>query len=284
MVGVTGIPTGVSLGELEALAVTAAVEAARHVTARRPPDLATAATKTSDTDVVTVMDTAAEQLLRTRLLEARPDDAILGEEGSRSPGSSGITWVVDPIDGTVNYLYGLPGYAVSVAAVVGDLQGAHWHPVAGAVCAPLLGRVWAAHRAGGAWTGDLDGATRTTLSVSRATLLGQALVGTGFSYRPEVRAQQARLLTRVLPAVRDIRRMGSAAVDLCLVAQGGLDAFYEQELNPWDLAAGWLVVTEAGGLVTGWAGGRPGPAGVLAGGPHLHPQLIRLLAAAPRAV
>lgn len=284
MVGVTGIPAGLWLGELEALAVTAAVQVARYVTERRPADLATAATKTSDTDVVTVMDTAAERLLRVRLLEARPDDAILGEEGARRPGSSGITWVVDPIDGTVNYLYGLPGYAVSVAAVLGDPQGEDWLPVAGAVCAPLLGRVWAAHRGGGAWTGDLDGAPRTPLSVSRATLLGQALVGTGFSYRSEVRAQQARLLTRVLPAVRDIRRMGSAAVDLCLVAQGGLDAFYERELNPWDLAAGWLVVTEAGGLVTGLSGGRPSPAGVLAGGPHLHPQLIRLLAAAPPTV
>lgn len=280
MAGVSGIP----LQALEELAVSAAVDTARFVADQRPAHVRTAATKTSDTDVVTVMDTAAEQRLRARLLAARPDDAVLGEEGADQAGTSGLTWVLDPIDGTVNYLYGLPGYAVSVAVVTGDPTGTDWHPVAGAVCAPVLRQVWAAHRGGGAWVGDLDGASRTPLEVSAQTELGHALVGTGFSYRPDVRAEQARLLSRVLPAVRDIRRMGSAAVDLCLVAQGRLDLYYERELNPWDLAAGWLFVTEAGGVVTDASGGRPSREGVVAGGPVLHPGLLHLLGRGPSAL
>ncbi len=269
------------LPELEALALSVAVEAARYVTAQRPSDLTAAATKSSDTDVVTVMDTAAEALLRARLLAARPDDAVLGEEGSAQAGTSGVTWVIDPIDGTVNYLYGLPGYAVSVAAVTGDPTGTDWLPVAGAVCAPVLRRVWAAHRGAGAWTSDVAGGRRTPLAVSTETELGHALVGTGFSYLPAVRAEQAALLRRVLPVVRDIRRMGSAAVDLCLVAEGRLDAYYERELNPWDLAAGWIVVTEAGGLVSDPSGARPSRAGTVAGGVHLHGKLLDLLGAEP---
>ncbi len=280
----------VALAALEQLAVEVATMAGRYVADERPAQVSATATKSSTTDVVTVMDTAAESLIRSALRRARPDDGLLGEEGAEHSGSSGISWVVDPIDGTVNYLYGLPLYAVSVAAVVGDPADASWEPVAGAVCAPGHGVVWSAHRGGGARVRDLTalpgppsaeplGPPRP-VAVSPQADLAQALLGTGFSYVPDVRTEQARVLQHVLPAVRDIRRLGSAATDLCLVADGRLDGYYERCLNPWDLAAGWLVVTEAGGRVTGARGNDPDADLVVAANPSLHPQLLELLAGA----
>jgi myo-inositol-1(or 4)-monophosphatase len=278
---VTGIPAG-ELAALEELAVEVTTRAGRYILEQRPGEVSAAATKTSDTDVVTVMDTAAETLIRRHLRAARPDDAIVGEEGARVPGTTGVSWLVDPIDGTVNYLYALPLYAVSVAAVVGDPAAAGWRPVAGAVCAPGHRTVWSAHRGGGARTRSLDagpaGGPPRPIRVGGETELGHALVGTGFSYLPDVRAEQARVLRDVLPTVRDIRRLGSAATDLCLVADGRLDAYYERCLNPWDLAAGWLVVEEAGGLVTGADGREPGADLTVAANPGLHARLLDLLA------
>jgi myo-inositol-1(or 4)-monophosphatase len=238
-------------------------------------------TKSSVNDIVTVMDQQSEALLRRRLLGARPDDAVLGEEDGASAGTSGITWVIDPIDGTVNYLYGIPAYCVSVAAVIGDsgVPG-QWRPVAGAICNPLTGEVFHARHGGGALvlTADVD----TAIRVNQVDVLQQSLVATGFGYVPEVRARQGEVLAAVLPDIRDIRRAGSAALDLCAVACGTVDAYYESGLNPWDLAAGWIIATEAGALVTGLHEAAPGQAAVVAAGPGIHASLLsRLEALAP---
>ena len=231
---------------LLSLAEAVAREAGALLPSRRlSSEITVAATKSTPTDVVTAMDTAAETLIRTRLLSARPSDAVLGEEGGSTSGSSGVTWVVDPLDGTVNYLYDLPAWSVSIAAEVSGSV------VAGVVVCPPTGEVWTASRGGGAF---LNGAR---LSVGSVSALDQALVGTGFSYSPKRRALQAELLTAVLPQVRDVRRIGSAAMDLCGVGSGRLDAFYESGLNRWDVAAGLLVATEAGATSFGFQGAPP---------------------------
>ena len=251
----------VLLEELEALAIEAAVAAGRLIVGERPDVVAVAATKTSPTDVVTAMDTAAEDFLREVLRRERPHDALLGEERAISAGESGLTWVLDPIDGTVNYLYGIPQFGVSVAVVTGDPTTVY-HARAGA----------------GAWRRGPDGRDER-LTVSTASSLDAALVGTGFGYRADQRRAQAEILARVLPRVRDIRRMGSAALDLCLVASGRLDVFYEMGLNAWDIAAAWLVVTEAGGVLRGADGGPPAPGLTLAGPVGLVEELDRLVRA-----
>lgn len=224
-----------------------------------------AGTKSSPTDVVTAADTAVERQIREAVGAARPTDAIVGEEGADAQGTSGLRWVVDPIDGTVNYLYGRTTYAVSIA-VEDDAGG-----LVAVVHAPTSGETWTARRGSGAW---LDDRPITTTSQTR---LDRALVATGFGYRAERRARQAEIAQAVLPAIRDIRRAGAASVDLCDVACGRLDAFYEQGLQPWDLAAGRLIVTEAGGIVSGLAGREPDEAMVVAAGRGLHPALADLL-------
>ncbi len=260
-----GLP---SYDELLGLAVEAACAAGRLVVDERPARLGVEATKTSPTDVVTVMDRASERLLREILLGARPDDGLLGEEGGSSGGSSGLTWVVDPIDGTVNYLYGIPAYAVSVAVVTGDPADDAGHEVlAGCVHDPVSRATFTATLGGGAF---LDGSPIGCTDVDE---LGQALLATGFGYGAQRRTHQARLLQQLLPQVRDIRRIGSAALDLCMVACGRVDAYLERGLHPWDLAAGGLVAREAGALVTGLAGAAAGEALVVAAGPRLHPLL-----------
>jgi len=226
-----------------------------------------AATKSSVNDVVTAADREAERLLLEGLRELRPDDGILGEEGTSVPGTTGITWVVDPIDGTVNYLYELPAYAVSVAATVTD--GAEGtmadgrRTVAGAVYVPMLDDLFTAYAGGGA---ELNG---VPLAGPAETELSTALVATGFGYTVERRTEQAEVVRRLIPRVRDIRRLGSAATDLCLLAAGRVDAYYERGLQPWDYAAGALIAREAGALLLGREGGEP------AGEPML-------IAAAPR--
>lgn len=206
------------------------------------------ATKSSPIDIVTQMDVAAEAHLRARLEQLRPDDAILGEEGDAKPGTSGTTWVLDPIDGTVNYLYGLPFFAVSVAAVAGEPSPLTWKPLAGAVH-DGTGVTWSAYRAGGAFR-DGEPLVRTTTPT-----LDGALLGTGFQYQASRRERQGQIVAQLLGQVRDIRRLGAAAVDLCLVAAGQLDAFYEHGLNAWDFAAGALIASEAGVRVAGIDGG-----------------------------
>jgi myo-inositol-1(or 4)-monophosphatase len=217
--------------------------------------------KSTPTDLVTAADRASEQLVVAGLHAARPDDAVLGEEGGDRQGGSGVRWLLDPIDGTVNYVYGLRQYAVSLAAEV------HGEVVAGVVYNPETGEEWTAVRGGGAWR---DG---RRLSGPRASSVDQALLGTGFGYDARQRAAQARVVAALLPEVRDIRRFGSAALDLCFVAEGRLDAYYESGLNAWDRAAGELIAQEAGVLVTGLRGEPAGPAMTLAAPPALHKPL-----------
>jgi len=261
------------LRELEDLAVSAARAAGRFIVQERPRGLGVLDTKSSVNDIVTVMDQQSEVLLRRHLLGARPDDAVLGEEDGASDGTSGITWVIDPIDGTVNYLYEIPAYCVSVAAVIGDPTTAgQWRPVAGAICNPLTSEIFHARVGGGAHV--LVGEDDTAIRVSSVDVLLQSLVATGFGYRPEVRARQGEVLTAILPDIRDIRRAGSAALDLCAVASGKVDAYYEAGLNPWDLAAGWIIATEAGAVVSGLNDMAPGEAAVVAAGPGIHGSLL----------
>ncbi|MFE7959665.1 MULTISPECIES: inositol monophosphatase family protein [unclassified Streptomyces] len=233
--------------ELLALAREAAHRAGTLLRDGRPADLAVAATKSSSVDVVTEMDIAAEKLITGLISERRPDDGLLGEEGGTSEGSTGIRWVIDPLDGTVNYLYGLPTWAVSIAA---EQDG---ETVVGVVAAPVRGETYHAVRGGGAWaTGSWDGERR--LACRPAAPLDQALVSTGFNYVADVRDHQAEVARRLIPLVRDIRRGGSAAIDLCDVAAGRLDGYYERGLHPWDFGAGALIAREAGAVT----GGRPG--------------------------
>jgi myo-inositol-1(or 4)-monophosphatase len=229
------------------------------------------ATKSSPTDVVTVMDRACEQLISDGLRQARPGDAILGEEGGERAGRSGVRWLLDPIDGTVNYLYGIPAYAVSLAAEVTGVV------VAGAVLNPLSGELWTAVRGRGAWLGDEPLAGRRLHGPTIADRLDGALVATGFGYAARRRATQVEVLRTLLPRVRDIRRIGAASLDLCSLATGRVDAYFERGLQPWDLAAGGLVAAEAGLLVTGLRGAPPGVDMVVAGPPALHRELHDLL-------
>jgi myo-inositol-1(or 4)-monophosphatase len=221
---------------LREVASAVAREGAALARRMRSDGIDVADTKSSAVDVVTEADRAVEALVRTRLLEARPDDAILGEEGDDHPGTSGVRWVVDPIDGTVNYLYGLPDCAVSIAAEVDE------EVVAGVVVTIPTGVEYAAARGHGA---TRDGAP---ISVRPAPPLAEMLVLTGFGYRAEVRAHQAASVAALLPRVRDVRRMGSCSLDLCHVADGSADAYVEEGPARWDWAAGSLVASEAGAV------------------------------------
>ncbi|MFR9798031.1 inositol monophosphatase family protein [Streptomyces sp. MS06] len=236
----------------------------------RPADLAVAATKSSPIDVVTEMDVAAEKLITGLISEQRPDDGVLGEEGGSTEGSSGIRWVVDPLDGTVNYLYGLPTWAVSVAA---EQDG---ETVVGVVEAPMRGETYHAVRGGGAWATDAREGERR-MSCRAAAPLDQALVSTGFNYVADVRAHQAEVAARLIPLVRDIRRGGSAAIDLCDVAAGRLDGYYERGLHPWDLAAGDLIAREAGAVTGGRPAQRPSRELAVAATPAVFEPLQGLL-------
>ena len=258
---------------LAALAERAARAAGDLVRDQRPADLTVSATKTSPSDIVTAMDTAAEALLADVLLSGRPDDGMLGEEGGLRPGTSGLTWVVDPIDGTVNYLYGIPAYAVSVAVVEGEPEPRAWRVLAACVHNPSSGETWTATLGGGA---RLDG---RVITGPACPPLSGALVGTGFGYTASRRRRQGEVVSALLPQVRDIRRAGSAALDLCAVATGRLDAYYERGLQPWDLAAGGLVAAEAGASVTGLAGLDADESMVVAARPELARELSLALAA-----
>ncbi|WP_245527447.1 inositol monophosphatase family protein [Corynebacterium lipophiloflavum] len=201
-----------------------------------------AETKSSEVDPVTVVDTACERFIAEQLANRRPGDGILGEEGSSTESETGVEWIVDPIDGTVNFLYGIPVYAVSIGVAVGG------ELAAGAVFNPETGELFSAAAGRGA-TLQRDGEA-FALRASDETSLARSLVATGFSYSAAWREQQARFLTSVLPKVRDIRRGGSAALDLCNVAAGRVDAYYEHGTHPWDYAAGAIIATEAGARVS----------------------------------
>ncbi len=270
--------------ELREIALRVALEAGRLIVDRRPDEIALE-TKSTATDVVTEMDHLAQDHILTALRSLRPDDGFVGEEeGETQLGRSGITWVVDPIDGTVNYLYRIPAYCVSIAAVTGDpLVEGEWSPVAGAVVNPVSGEAYSAGRGLGAFR-SVGGGPEVPLHVSEQGELAQALVATGFGYAADRRAWQAAVLADLLPDIRDIRRMGSAALDLCRVAEGTVDLYYERGLNPWDLAAGWIMVTEAGGTVSGGARPTPGSQMIVAGGNALHDSFVDRLEQAVRAI
>jgi myo-inositol-1(or 4)-monophosphatase len=231
--------------DLLQLAVAAADAAGRYLEPRSGAATVTA-TKSSVTDLVTADDTASERLVRGLLHQARPNDGFLGEElGSadpvRTPGEQPVRWVIDPIDGTVNYVYGLPAWAVSIAAEVAGVV------VAGVVEVPLLRRRYTATLGGGAFVNG------EPLHASRCDSLGQALLATGFGYEPSRRAEQGVAFARLLPVVRDVRRLGAASLDLCLLAAGEVDCYYERGLGEHDRAAGLLIADEAG-AVTGVSG------------------------------
>jgi myo-inositol-1(or 4)-monophosphatase len=222
---------------LRDLAVATAREAGDLILRLRAEGVEVAGTKSSEIDIVTRADQAAEVLVKDRLLGARPEDGILGEEGDDLPGASGVVWIVDPIEGTVNYLYGHPHFAVSIAAEVdGEV-------VAGVVLAPALGCEYVATLGGGATCNGKPVTTRARVPMA------ERLVATGFSYEQPARAQEAAYIARLLPRMRDLRRLGSCALDLCGVAAGTLDAYVEEGPHIWDHAAAGLVVLEAGGIL-----------------------------------
>lgn len=237
------------IDELRGLAdrlATSGGEVARRMLAEVTEGGLGARSKSSDTDPVTIIDTSVEEHLRRGIATHRPGDSVLGEEGgeaARSGTDNRVRWVVDPVDGTVNLLYGIPFTAVSVAA---ELDGV---VVAGAVHNIVSLETWTAARARGATLRAPDG-TITTLGASECGDLSLALVGTGFAYDAAVRAEQGQAVASLLPQVRDIRRCGSAALDLCMLATGRLDAYYERCLKPWDHAAGAIIAAEAGAVVT----------------------------------
>jgi myo-inositol-1(or 4)-monophosphatase len=256
--------------DLLELARATAEEAAALVGAGRSSAADQVDTKSSPVDVVTAVDTASEALIVRRLTEARPDDGVLGEEGASRAGTSGVRWVVDPIDGTVNFLYGLPAYAVSIAA---EVDG---RAEVGVVLNVATGELFTAVRGEGAWL-TAPGAAAMRLHGSAPASLEQALVATGFGYRVEQRRRQGAVVAALLPEVRDIRRHGSAALELCAAAAGRVDAYYELDLKPWDHAAGALVAAEAGLVVTG-TGGRPfGEPLAVAVAPTVAQPLLELL-------
>lgn len=271
---------------LREVAETLATEAADFVRRRRAevfgesaggPELpgdGAVRSKSTPTDPVTVVDTETERLLRDRLAALRPGDPILGEEGggpadSAATAVDAVTWVLDPIDGTVNFVYGIPAYAVSVGVQVDGVS------VAGAVADVVGGQVYSAAVGGGAHVIDARGVR--PLRCTAVSDVSMALLGTGFGYSRQRRAAQAALLARLLPVVRDIRRIGSAALDLCMVAAGRLDAFYEHGLQPWDCAAGALIAAEAGARV--WLPPREidGAGLVLAAAPGIADELAAVL-------
>lgn len=203
-----------------------------------------------------------ERIIRS----ARPDDTITGEEGLQARGSSGLSWLVDPLDGTVNFLYGIPHWSVSVAC--SDDRGA----LVGVVFDPSRGELFHAVRGGGAWLGD------RRLAASDRSDLGESLIATGFAYDASLRARQAEVAMRLPALVRDLRRFGSAALDLAYVAGARYDGYFETGVQPWDVAAGALLVTEAGGAATPVDGiGRDRRPGIIASNRRIHRQLRDLL-------
>jgi len=239
------------------LAVDAARAAGALLLERARAPRTGVSTKSSATDMVSDADRASEALIVEGILAARPDDAILGEEGAGREGTSGVRWVIDPLDGTTNFLFGIPHWAVSIAAE--DSGGA----LVGVVFDPTRDELFAAARGGGATLND------ARISASDATDLARALVATGFSYDPAEREVGARVAAELIGHVRDLRRAGAASLDLAWTACGRLDAYYEAHLAPWDCAAGALLVAEAGGRLTQMPEIGPGGPGLIVGGPGI---------------
>ena len=252
-------PNSDLINELLELALGIAQKAGELLTNR--PDSFDINQKSSARDFATHMDHASEKLIVREILEARPNDGIIGEEGAARASTSGVTWVIDPIDGTVNYFYNLPGWNISIAAK--DEEGV----LIGVVYAPTLNSLWHASRGGGAFLNE------KAIHVSQADALSDSLIATGFSYDLAERVRQGEFIASLIPRVRDIRRNGAAAVDFCHVASGAVDGYFETGLKEWDLAAGGLIAREAGALVSGRNGQEAGEAMVIAAGPALHALL-----------
>ena len=257
----------VSTQELLDIAMHVAQVSGEMVWERRQGHVEVADTKSTLNDVVTQVDRDSEQLIKDMLHSARPQDGFLGEEGGIGESSSGITWVVDPIDGTVNFLYGIPHYAVSIAAVEGEPEPDQWNVLAGVVFNPATGEMFHAAQGMGAQLG------KRALGVSPAVPIENALLLTGFAYAERYRRAQGELMREILPRVRDIRRLGTASLDLAYIAAGRANVYFERTLSPWDHAAGELLVREAGGVVTGFGETAPGREAIFAGE---HEMVVRL--------
>jgi myo-inositol-1(or 4)-monophosphatase len=261
-------PDAELVDELAGIAAAAAAAAADLIHRRRPRDLGISV-KSSATDMVTEMDTAAERVIRSIISGHRPQDRVVGEEGGGEEAAeddAAVTWWVDPIDGTTNYVYDHPGYNVSIAASAGG------RTLVAVVADPTHGRTYRATAGGGAYC------NRSRLVLGPAAPLAQSLVATGFAYDPERRARQGQVVAGVLPRVRDIRRNGAAALELCSVAAGRVDAYYEVGLGPWDLAAGALIASEAGARLGAIDGGELHPGSVLVAHPDRFDEFVELLA------
>ena len=250
--------------QLRTIAEQLAQQAGAMILQARRQGLVSADTKSTSTDLVTEHDRASERLIVGELTRLRPTDGIIGEEGSSIAGSSGVDWLIDPIDGTTNYFYNLTGYAVSIAASAGG------HTLAGAVYIPVTGELFSAAKGHGA---TLNG---QVIGCSNTAQLDQALLATGFSYQSKKRVQHAKRLVHLIGEIRDIRRFGAAAPDLCYVAAGRVDAYFEENLGPWDLAAGELIAREAGCISGDLNGARARPEQVLVANPVLF-EPLRLL-------
>jgi myo-inositol-1(or 4)-monophosphatase len=244
----------IAANELLALALRVSREAGEILMNR--PATFEISTKSVAIDIATQMDHASEKYIVAALLKVRPEDGIIGEEGASRPSTSGITWVIDPVDGTVNYLYGLPGWNVSIAAK--DLDG----PLVGVVHAPTINATWTGIRSAGSFFNGVP------IRCNDPIKLNRALIGTGFAYDVRDRIQQGRVIADLLPQIRDLRRCGAAAVDLCYVAMGAFDGYFESDLKEWDAAAGGLIATEAGAHLTTTLAGV-----TICAGPTLHPFL-----------
>lgn len=253
---------------LLALAVPAAAEVAARLEASLDGPPVAMTSKSTPTDLVTELDRWAESRLREVLLGARPDDGFEGEEGEPVRGTSGVTWCVDPIDGTVNFVHGLPGFCVSIAALVDD------RAVAGVVHSPLHRDVFTATVGGGAARNGRP------IRCSAPAALDRSVIGTGFGYDPVRRTRQAEVVARAIGSIADIRRAGAAAMDLCSVGAGRLDGYWEVGLNRWDLAAGALIATEAGARVEGLDGAPPDQRLVVAAPPEIFDALAALVVTA----
>lgn len=249
--------------ELLKLAESVARAAGSHLMNR--PSSFTFTEKSSVVDFATQMDQQSEELIVKQILAVRADDGIIAEEGAAKPSKSGITWVIDPLDGTVNYLYGLPGWNVSIAAK--DADGV----LVGVVYAPSINGFWSAIRGEGAkYNGN-------KIKCNDPVTLDKSLLATGFAYDLNLRVSQGDTMAKLLPKIRDLRRNGAAAVDLCYVAMGAIDGYFEGSLKEWDYAAGGLIATEAGAVISGRGGKAADSDLVVCAGPALHAQLLPLI-------
>jgi myo-inositol-1(or 4)-monophosphatase len=261
---------GYAATEALALATDAAREAGALLLELRRSPAAGVRSKSSATDLVSEADERAERAIVTAIRKRRPDDAVVAEEGSSASGSSGVSWYVDPLDGTINYLYGIPQWAVSICCA--DSAGS----LAAVVYDPLRNELFGATRGGGARLGE------DRVGVTDKSELASALIATGFGYDAAQRTVQGRILANVMGDVRDIRRFGSASLDLCWVAVGRFDGYFESVDKPWDWMAGALLVREAGGRVTELTPANPAFPRIIASGAGIHDRLVALLDRATR--